>query len=296
MEVPGGVMATTAQRPECGSLRCRLVTTDRSARRAGAVRAASAGKGRGVDVNAQPAVTRRLGIGFAVVCATLLSAACSAGQHAQTANEVPAIDGTSGNLGSLSLRAVAIKPPPNGVSYAKGTVAELQLAVINTGTTGDTLTSVSSPATSNIRLFATEADASAAASTPTPTSSPSTSSSATESASGTGSASGSGTATTTGSASSSPSATPSTASTSAASKPPSLAIPAGQVLSLGVTSRDAILDLVVNKVLFPGPSVPITFTFANAGSITLHVPVQLAVHTGDVGISVPPLPSDSAAG
>lgn len=239
-------------------------------------------------MNAQPAVTRRLGIGLVVVCATLLSAACSAGEHAQTANEVPAVDATSGNVGSLALRGVAIKPPPNGVSYANGAVAELQLAVINTGRTGDTLTTVSSPAASNIRLFATEADASAAATTPTPSSSPTDSSSA--------SASGSGTASTTGSASSSPSTTPSTAASSAASKPPSLAIPAGQVLSLGVTGRDAILDLVLTKALFPGPSVPITFTFANAGSITLHVPVQLSVHTGEVGISVPPLPSGSAAG
>jgi copper(I)-binding protein len=77
-----------------------------------------------------------------------------------------------------------------------------------------------------------------------------------------------------------------------ASKPPSLAIAPGEVLSLGIgQSSDAILELVLTKALFPGPSVPVTFTFANAGSITLRVPVQLTPHTGPVGITVPPLSS-----
>jgi copper(I)-binding protein len=32
-----------------------------------------------------------------------------------------------------------------------------------------------------------------------------------------------------------------------------------------------------NGPLFPGESVPVTFTFAKAGQITLRVPVQLSV-------------------
>jgi hypothetical protein len=61
-------------------------------------------------------------------------------------------------------------------------------------------------------------------------------------------------------------------------------------------SSNAILELVLTKALFPGPSVPVTFTFANAGSITLRVPVQLTTHTAPFGITVPPLSSDSSAG
>jgi copper(I)-binding protein len=54
-----------------------------------------------------------------------------------------------------------------------------------------------------------------------------------------------------------------------------------------------VLTVQLTKALFPGPSVPITFTFANAGSVTLRVPVQLTEHTGPVGISVPALETSS---
>ncbi|PZS14336.1 MAG: hypothetical protein DLM57_14715, partial [Pseudonocardiales bacterium] len=77
--------------------------------------------------------------------------------------------------------------------------------------------------------------------------------------------------------------------------PPSLAVPAGQSLSLGVTSTDGVLLLHLSEVLFSGTSVPITFTFANAGSVTLVVPVQLSEPSSPVGISVPP-PSGGTGG
>ena len=207
-------------------------------------------------MNAQPAIRRRIGVGLVGVLATLLSSACATGQQAQTAHEVPAIDATSGSVGSIQLHEVAIKPP-SGPAYAAGDSAELQLVVVNTGHVADTLQSVSTPAASVSQAFASPADASAAAS---PHAGPS--------------------------ASASSSAAPLSA--------PSLAIAGGQALSLGVTGTDAVLLLLaLTKTLFTGTTVPITFTFAKAGPVTLTVPVQISDNASPPGISIPPLSSGS---
>ncbi|PZS14337.1 MAG: hypothetical protein DLM57_14720, partial [Pseudonocardiales bacterium] len=115
-------------------------------------------------MNAQPAIKRRIGLGFVAVCVALLISGCATGQHAQTANEVPAIDGTNGGIGTIQLHAVAIKPAPGASSYRSGDAAELQLVVVNTGHASDTLQGVSSPAASAFRVFASSAEASAAVS------------------------------------------------------------------------------------------------------------------------------------
>ena len=125
---------------------------------------------------AAPAIKRRIAIGLVAVCATLLTSACATGQQAATSHVVPAIDATSGTVGDLQLQAVAIKPPPDGPSYAAGAAAELQLVIVNTGHTADTLQKVSSPAASGSQVFATPKEASAAAS-PSPSGTPSDSTS-----------------------------------------------------------------------------------------------------------------------
>jgi copper(I)-binding protein len=260
-------------------------------------------------VDERPAGKRGLGIALVAVCATLLTSACTAGQQASTAHVVPAVDASSGDLGTIQLRDVAIKPPPNGPSYAIGDAAELQLVVVNVGRNADRLTGVTTPAASGFQVFATEAEAQAAAS-PTPTVSPLPSDSGTPSGSGSGSgsgtASGSGSAsgsatdseTASGSATDSASASAS-ASTSSAAPPtpaPSLAVPPGQALSLSVLETDPVLLLKLTKALFPGPSVPITFTFANAGSITFRVPVQITPYSSPLGVTIPPISTPAVEG
>jgi copper(I)-binding protein len=247
-----------------------------------------------VDVIAQPAIKRRIGIGLVAVCAALLTSACATGQEAQTANIVPAIDATNGTVGDLQLNDVSIKPPPNGPSYQLGDAAQLQLVIVNNGHVADTLQSVSSPAASGYQVFATAAEASAATS-PNASSTPSTSASSTPSTSTSGTPSGSTSAS--GSASASTSASPSapaSGSTAPPSAPTSLAVPAGQSLSLSVNTVDPVLLIKLTKVLFPGTTVPITFTFANAGTVTLVVPVQITVN-GTVGLTILPPSSSGAA-
>jgi copper(I)-binding protein len=213
-------------------------------------------------VNAQPATARRIGVGL-LAAASLLLTSCAAGRHAQTAQQVPAIDGTNGSVGSIQLSAVAIAAPSGAVSYSAGTSAEIKLVIVNNGADADILTGVSTPVTQGWAVFPDAAAASAAASA-------SGSASASASAPPSGSASGSASATESASASTS-------ASTQAGAT--SVDIPAGQAVSLGVGSspKGVLLLLGVTKTLYPAQSVQISFTFAKAGSVTLTVPVQ----TGD---------------
>jgi copper(I)-binding protein len=200
-------------------------------------------------VNAQPAIKRRIGIGLVAVLATLLSSACATGQQAQTAHEVPAIDATSGSVGTIALHAVAIKTPP-GPAYGPGDVAQIQLVLVNTGHDTDTLQNVSTPTASGFQVFANATGASPPAG---------------ESGSASGSAA---------------------SSAGRPSTPPSLDVAAGQTLSLGITDTDLVLVLRLTKTLFPGTSVPITFTFAKAGSVTLTVPTQISSGASPPGVSI----------
>ncbi|MEP7180212.1 MAG: hypothetical protein ABI775_14085 [Pseudonocardiales bacterium] len=243
-------------------------------------------------MKAAPVIKRRIGIGLVAVCAMVLTAACATGQQAQTADTVATVDAAHGAVGDLRLHGVAIKAPPNGPSYASGAAAELQVSIVNTGQGTDTVQNISSPAVSGYQVFGTAAEASAAASasaSTTPSSSTSESASTSASASGSASASTSGSASASGSTSASGSASASSsASTSSAAPaaPVSLAIPAGQAIELSANAADPVLLVRVNKQLFPGTSVAITFTFANAGSLTLEVPIQITAGGGSGGITV----------
>lgn len=221
---------------------------------------------------AQSATKCRTGIGLVAVCVALLISGCAAGQRAQTAIEKPAIDGTSGAVGSIQLEAVAIKSAPGAPSYQPGDAAELQVVLVNTGHAADTLQGVSSPAVSDFRAFATSADASAAISPPASSSVASSSRAA-----------------------STPASSTSASSAIPPHAPVSLVVPAGQSLSLGVLGTDAVLLVHLTRALFSGMSVPITFTFANAGSVTLVVPIRITDRTSPAGVTVPP-PSGSSGG
>lgn len=224
-------------------------------------------------MSALPATRARLGIGLVSLCAALLMTACTTGQQAQTSHEVPAIDATSGAIGAIQLRNVSIRTPPQP-SYSSGAEAALQLVIVNTGHGADALSGVSSPATSGYRVFTTAAEADAAASP-----------------SGSGSASASGS----GSPSSSPSSNASASPPASAAPQAPLDIPAGVSRSLSILDTDAVLVITLTKTLFTGATIPITFTFADAGSVTLAVPVQISDNASRPGITITP-PSSDAAG
>jgi len=180
----------------------------------------------------------------AAVVVAVLSAACAAGQHAATAEEKPTLDGTQGQVGKMQLEGVAFRAPTPGNSYPAGASVPLAAYIVNNGQTADKLVRVSSsefPGGWNV------------VSTPSLLPGPS---GAASSAPRTGTTNGSpvkigsGLAVGYGLQNLSP---------SGAGSPESIVL-------LGYKGPDP---------LFPGMSIKVTFSFANAGDTTLTVPVGL---------------------
>lgn len=221
-------------------------------------------------MTAQASIARRIALAVVAMSAILATASCAAGQHTATANETPAIDGTDGQIGSVQLGAVSIKAPPVSC-YLPGADVALSLIIVNSGQDADTLAGVSSPRFASALVAATPADASAY----------------TQANPGTGSCAPAPS----GSPSSSTPVVPPTSSDAA---PPAQSLPKpaeaqtiapGRLLQLGVTGTGTdtsaqpvvLLSGLTGGPLYVGESIPITFTFAHAGTLTLTVPVQLSV-------------------
>lgn len=225
-------------------------------------------------MGARPVLTRRIAAAIVTIAALAATSACAAGQHAQTANELPTVDGAAGIIGALHLAEVAIKAPTDAPSYPSGAAVQVQAAIVNTGTSTDQLVGVSATGASGSALYASMSDA-AAVLTPSASASGSSSPAASSSAAA-------------------PSASAS-ASASTGAALTSLDIPAGQLTGLGLSDTDKVLVLTgLSATLFPGTTLAITFRFANAGSITLQVPVALTTGASTTMI-VPPLPTQSSA-
>jgi copper(I)-binding protein len=101
------------------------------------------------NVSAQ---SRRIRVGVAAAGALLALGGCAAGQHAQTAEETPVVDGVAADAGPMALRAVAVTAPVGG-SYPKGGDAPLQLVIVNDSRNDDKLVRVTTSIASDVRLF-----------------------------------------------------------------------------------------------------------------------------------------------
>lgn len=193
---------------------------------------------------------RRLAIVLAgVIGAVLVTASCAAGQHAQTAQVVPAIDGTHGQLGNMYLEGVALHAP-TGPSYAAGSNVQLAITLVNAGSNADTLLDVTS---ADFTGWSIVDNAQAA-------------------------------------------------SVSQTSGDTGLPIEPHAAQRLGLADlgasaalspRTLVLEDLSSKVapLFPGTTVDVTFRFANAGTTTLHVPVQLTATPNSASLPAPTGPS-----
>jgi copper(I)-binding protein len=107
-------------------------------------------------------------VALVAVAAAAVTAACAAGQDAQTANERPSVDGTQGIVGDVHLEDVSIHAPA-GNAYQYGADAPLTLYIANNGATTDTLVNVTSAAFTGWTIQ----QGAATVSTGTPTASPS---------------------------------------------------------------------------------------------------------------------------
>ncbi|MCT2582578.1 hypothetical protein [Actinophytocola gossypii] len=218
----------------------------------------------------------------AVGLAALL-AGCGAGQVTQTDSMEPAVNGNRGDVGEIALRDVQLAHPDSD-GYTEGEQAPLTLTIVNSGGEDDELVAVSSPAARDVAL---EGDTTlpghnalrvvvpeepvgetSAPSTTTGTSSPGGSSEPDSDTSVTNPSppaeTGDESAEPPPGSEAPPTLTDSPSDSEATETPTNLPDEVG-VLSI------VLLDLVQD--LPAGKNVPVTFVFANAGEITIQLPI-----------------------
>ena len=202
----------------------------------------------------------------------LMGTGCGAGQLAQSAHAVPAIDGASGQVGSIALRNIGIAYPDGG-RYDQGSSAPLEFAIVNGGTAADALIEIRTEAADRVVLNASgNAAGSSSASGPADTAGPSGSATPTGSTRPGGMANPHSSG---ASASSSPgeTASPSAAESATANSP--IAVPAGGYVAISASGPSATLEQLTASLTATQP-VAVTFVFQQAGSVTVTIPVRAA--------------------
>ncbi|OLF09217.1 copper chaperone PCu(A)C [Actinophytocola xanthii] len=207
---------------------------------------------------------------------------CSAGQVTQTASIRPAVNGNQADVGDIALRDVMLAYPESG-EFRAGDQAAVLLSIVNTGNADDELVSVSSPAATDVVLVGVtnlpagtaikviepeepvgESSAPTQTSDATSESAPPTESSVPDESITEPQPPGD---TQTGTTSSDESAPPQTESSdsTATETPTSLAPDEIGVMSIVLTGL--VQDLPI------GRNVPVTFVFAEAGAVTIQLPI-----------------------
>jgi copper(I)-binding protein len=172
----------------------------------------------------------------------LVITACSAGQVNQTSTQVRDKVGADVQVGDLTLRGIQLAYPTDG-SYAPGDEAELQMAMVNSGSEDDALVGIKGTGFSEVRVTGSESGTVAA---PSPTAG--------------------ATATTT-----TPSPQP---TTSGGARALDITIPAHSSIYLGENAPTVTL-LSLGQELTPAQTMDLTFTFKRAGDVTVAVPVAV---------------------
>jgi copper(I)-binding protein len=184
--------------------------------------------------------------------------ACSSGQVNQTALQVRDKVGATAQIGKLTLREVTLAYPGTG-SYARGAEAVLNAAIVNASAKPDTLVSIKGRDFQGVRVTGTGSQVSAPLG-------------GTSAPAGTTTAASAGAASTT-----TASPTPSGAAATAATLPPqapssdaNIQIPGNTAVLLGQNAPHVSL-VGLTRPLTAAEAVPMTFTFRNAGSVTMNV-------------------------
>ncbi|MCA0144703.1 hypothetical protein [Blastococcus sp. LR1] len=186
--------------------------------------------------------------------------ACSAGQVTQTATQERDKVGALAAVGDITLRKANLEHPGDG-GYAAGDDAVLVLAIANGSDEADTLTEVSGEGFDEAVISTSGAAAPSVSSVPGASTAP---------AAPTTDAGAAATDTATP-----PAATqtvPPVASTTAAA-PTELEIPARSTVFIGEDGAPTITLTGLDEALTTGRFVELTFTFENAGEVTMLVPV-----------------------
>jgi len=221
-------------------------------------------------------------MGVLLLSPVVLSA-CSAGQVTQTATQERDKTGAQAQVGDITLREGQLLPPSGG-SYESGDDAELQLAIVNSGTEDDTLVSVDGKGFSSAEISSSGSSASGSSSSgsasSTSSAAPTSGSAAATTPTSSAPTSGAPTsgAPTSGAATSS--APTLSAATTTSSGPQEIKIPAGQSVYLGEDGQYTVTLTDLSEDLTPGQYLEVTLTFEKAGEVT--IPVTVANPTSSV--------------
>lgn len=94
---------------------------------------------------------RRLLLPALAMAAAVALTGCAAGQISQTADQVAAIDGANGNIGQMTILNAQLAEP-QGQAIGEGSNSQLLLWISNAGLQSDTLTSITTPYASDVRI------------------------------------------------------------------------------------------------------------------------------------------------
>ncbi|MFI7671824.1 hypothetical protein [Nocardia sp. NPDC049526] len=195
--------------------------------------------------------------------AALVLSGCSAGQVAQTATQVAAVNGNHADIDRISLRNVHIVFPATGTDYTntKGGKAIIALSVVNNGeTVADELTSI----TTDLGTVKLTPPAGASAFQIAPQQ---TVVAATAPTTGTAAKSDEHGATPSGSAAPSTSAAPDSHG-------------AGDKTTVDPEKKPGLIEITgLTKDIIPGLTYPVTFNFKQNGTVTVQVPVDAGAVT-----------------
>ncbi|PRY46301.1 hypothetical protein [Umezawaea tangerina] len=221
----------------------------------------------------------------------LAAAGCSAGQITQTDTQVAAVNGSSGQVGSIAVRDAQFAFPTSGKWYESGDDAGIVVVVVNNGTTADKLLSVTSeiasapaevtgdvdlePQTSIASLFA-DLDRSSTRANPSVTTTSTPSGSSSSSPTGSSSASSSSSAASSSTAESSSSSTSVTGTSTPGASSSAASASSAAPSSSKAPSEPGKVTITLKKLskeLRPGHTTKVTFLFEKAGPLTLELPI-----------------------
>jgi copper(I)-binding protein len=89
---------------------------------------------------------------LALIAACLTLTGCAAGKISQTADQVSGVDGASGTVGAITVLNARLAQPTNENGYTQGSNGRLLLWISNDSITADTLSQVSTPAATSVRI------------------------------------------------------------------------------------------------------------------------------------------------
>lgn len=210
-------------------------------------------------------VPAALAVGVAVALA-----GCSAGQTAQTENEVAAVSGGYGTVQNIAVRNAVFTFPAGQAAYPAGSDLPLSAVLVNQGSEVDRLVQVSS-------TYAASAQITGATTLPGGTSVIVTGAlPASPRPTGSSPATSNGTTAPGASAPSSPPGATSPTSPTPTTAAPTSPLPPTQAGPATAPSGAPTVTITITglrQTITPGVTIPVTFVFERAGAVTVQVPI-----------------------